>query len=53
MVVSDSLFLSLFILREGGRISRGGAERERDRIPSRVSVEPHVELKLTNHEIMT
>ena len=35
---------------------QGRAERERERIPSRlftVSTEPDMELKLTNHEIMT
>ena len=34
---------------------RGGAERERERIPSRlhaVSMEPNVGLELPNHEIM-
>ena len=34
----------------------GGAEREGERIPSRlctVSTEPDMGLKLTNHEIMT
>ena len=37
-------------------MSRGGAERTRQRIPSRlhtVSVEPNVGLKLTNHETIT
>ena len=37
-------------------MSRGGAERVRERIPSRfctVSVEPHAELELMNREIMT
>ena len=36
--------------------SRGGAEREGERIPSRlctVSVEPDAGLKPVNHEIMT
>ena len=36
--------------------SRGGAEREGERIPSRlhaVSAEPNVGLKLTNREIVT
>ena len=56
------MFLSLFIERERERererasISRGGAERRRDRIPSRLcttSTEPNVGLELTNREIMT
>ena len=37
-------------------MSRGGAEREGKRIPSRlraVSAEPHAGLELKNHEIMT
>ena len=37
-------------------MSRGGAERGRERIPSRlhaVSPEPHVGLELRNREIMT
>ena len=40
--------------REGE--SKGGAEREGERIPSRLriaSAEPNVGLKLMNHEIMT
>ena len=61
----DSRFLKkfyLFILRERERDrereskSRGGAERGRERIPSRfhaVSTDPDAELKPTNHEIMT
>ena len=57
------LFLSLFILRERvereqehGCQRRGGAEREGERIPSRlltVSAEPDTGLEPTNHEIMT
>ena len=53
------IFLSLFIFEgeiENMKMSQGGAEREGQRIPSRlhaVSAEPDVELKLTNHEIMT
>ena len=42
--------------RERETISRGGAERRRDRIPSRlrtISTEPHMGLKLRNREIMT
>ena len=44
--------------RERAHASREGAEREREeeRIPSRlhtVSTEPSVEIKPTNHEIMT
>ena len=55
-------FLSLFIYwerereRERESASRRGAERRRDRIPSRlhtVSTEPNVGLELTNCEIMT
>ena len=37
-------------------VSGEGAEREGERIPSRlhtVSTEPHVGLELTNHDIMT
>ena len=56
--ISDSYanFLKLFLRRESSQASRGEAERERDRIPSRlcaVSAEPNMELELTNHEIMT
>ena len=42
-----NIFLSLFILRESMSTSQGGAERRRDRIPSRplaISAEPHVGL---------
>ena len=42
--------------RERERVSRGGAERGRERIQSRlhaVSSEPNVGLDLTNCEIMT
>ena len=59
---SSSFFYSLFlfILRERGRerkarASRGGAERERDRTPSRflsVSAQPEPGLELMNSEIM-
>ena len=48
-------FLGLFIF-ERARESRGGAERGRDRIPSKlhtVSEEPDAGLKLTNTKIMT
>ena len=41
---------------ERERESRGGAERERERIPGRpctVSTKPDAGLKLTNREIMT
>ena len=41
-------------MREGQR--EKGRERERERIPSRLSIvstEPDVRLKRTNHEIMT
>ena len=37
-------------------MSRGGSERERERVPSRlhtVSVKPDSGLELTNHGIMT
>ena len=43
-------------MRERERESMGGAERETERIPSRlctVSAKPNMGLKLTNHEIMT
>ena len=46
----------VFIYFESGRDSRGGTEREADRIPSRphvVSAEPDAGLDLTNHEIRT
>ena len=47
----------LFILKEREITSRGGAEKkEAERIPSRlhtISMEPDVELKPTNHEIIT
>ena len=46
----------LFILRERERESAGGAKREGERIPSRLSVvstEPDVGLDPTNQEIMT
>ena len=52
------LFLSnvyLFILRERVRENGTGAERGRERIPSRlctVSTEPDVGLELMNREIM-
>ena len=53
-------YKSLFILREGERVcvcmSRGGAERGRQRIQSRlhtISAKPDVGLEPTNHEIMT
>ena len=44
------------MLRERERVSQGGAERGRERIPRRlrtVSAEPHTGLKLTNGEVMT
>ena len=44
----------LFTLRE--HVSRGGGERGRERIPSRLyagNTEPNTGLKLTNREIMT
>ena len=43
-------------MRETERVSRGGAEREGERIPSRlhaVSVEPDAGLELTSQEIVT
>ena len=47
----------LFIFeRERKKANRGGAEREGDRIPSRlhaVSTEPDAGLEFMNHEIMT
>ena len=42
--------------RERASMSRGGTEREGERIPSRlhtVSSVPDAELRFTNHEIMT
>ena len=42
-------------MRESENANRGGAERERERIPSRlsaVSPEPNAGLKLTDLEIM-
>ena len=54
---ASALSVGLFIReREGGHLSGGGAEREGDRIPSRlctVSAEPNVGLELRNCEIMT
>ena len=52
------LIVYVFILRERerARTSKGGAEREGDRIQSRfhaVSSEPDPGLELVNHEIMT
>ena len=46
----------IFIYFERERAWRGGAERERDRLPSRlraVRAEPDMGLKLMNHEITT
>ena len=46
----------IYFERERESTSRGGAERGRQRFPSRlhaVSTEPNVELEFTNHEIMT
>ena len=46
----------LFILRERERMGRGGAEKGRERIPSRFradSAEPAMGLELTNREIVT
>ena len=51
-----SLFLFVFGLFLREQASRGGAEREGDRIPGRfraVSTEPDVGLELTNREITT
>ena len=52
-----SLFLKfIFIYFEKERASRGGAEREGDRILSKlhaVSVEPDARLEPINHEIRT
>ena len=49
--------LCLFIFeRRRESVSKGEAEREGDRIQSRLcadSIEPDVRLKLTRHEIMT
>ena len=45
----------MFIYFERDSTSRGGAEREGERIPSRlctISTEPDVGLELTNPEIM-
>ena len=56
IVIDFYFFKCLFILRERERASKGGAEREGDRIPSRlhaVSAEPNMGLKPTNCEIMT
>ena len=52
------LFKCLFIYFERERecMSKGGAEREREGIPSRlhtVSIEPDMRLEFTNHEITT
>ena len=49
------LFVCLFVylLRDHARVTGGGAEREGERIPSRVhavSRIPDMGLKLTNHE---
>ena len=46
----------LFIYFERERVRRGGAEREGERIPSRlhtVSAKPDAGLKLENRELMT
>ena len=46
----------IYFEKEGERASRGGTERGRDRIPSRlrtVREEPNAGLELTNREIMT
>ena len=57
LVYHVSIFLRfLFIYFERERDSRGGAEREEERIPSSlraVSAEPNVGLEPLNHEIMT
>ena len=50
------IVLSLFILRERKSAGGKGAERRRDRIPSRlraVSAEPDAGLEPVNREIMT
>ena len=49
-------FKWLFILKEREQVSRGGTERGRERIPSRlhtVSTEPDTGLEPTNRGIMT
>ena len=50
-------FFNVHLFRERGRENeQGWAERERERIPSRlcmVSAEPNTGLELKNHEIMT
>ena len=58
--IKRDFFFKLFILRERERepvcMSRGGAEREGERIPRRpctVNAEPDAGLKPTHHEIMT
>ena len=52
-----TLFFNVYLfLKEREHVSRGGAERERQRIPSRlwvVSTEPDTGLESTNPEIMT
>ena len=50
------IFKNLFIYFERDRVSGGGAERGRERIPGRlhtVSAEPNVGLELRNCKIMT
>ena len=46
----------IYFERERESMSRGGEQRERERIPSRlraVSAEPNARFDLTNREIMT
>ena len=53
-VKSFAHFLSLFILREGGREREREKKREREsKAGSAVSMEPNVGLHLTDQEIMT
>ena len=47
------LFVYLFILRGRESVYDQGREKGRERIPSTGSVEPEMELNLTNPEIMT
>ena len=59
-VIHTFIYLFIYFQKESAHahmhVCKGGAERGRERIPSRlraVSTEPSVGLKLTNHEIMT
>ena len=50
------IFVLIYFERERERTSRGGAERRRDKIPSRlhaISTEPDSGLRFTSREIMT